>query len=271
MEVAKNRIQAHKKGSGESAATPTLASTLQEIYQTGGVPALYSGWYFSAGQSASEKFIHYYFYEILVRLYEKNVGPVGPFSNIAVGYISEWMHLPFTMPIEVTSTVYQDSIGKSDRSWIATAAQMKKEGRLYEGIGAYVGLNWKPAIQDAAFDQIKTAYIAAANLKRLSDVQTFFLGVIARCVATVIVFPAQKAKVLAIAASKDGEKGEEAPPCGTLACILYTIKNGGLSALYAGLGPELYRGMLSAGLMYFMKERIKRFIVALMFFLAGKK
>ena len=29
--------------------------------------------------------------------------------------------------------------------------------------------------------------------------------------------------------------------------------------------------MLSAGLMYFMKERIKKLVVAFMFFLAGKK
>jgi len=285
MEVAKTRIANAKKSSNPNIKPPTLLGTMKDMYQKGGLSALYSEWYFSAGQSASEKFIHYYWYEVLCRLYEQNVSPeMGPASNIFVGYVCEWMHLPFTMPIEVTSTIYQLNLGKpTHQSWIATLRGQQQQGwgKLYKGIGAYTGLNFKPAIQDAAFDQIKLMYLRAQQVSQLTDIQNFLLGVLARVIATVIVFPAQKAKVLAIAAggkddaleSEGGSRRQSCAPApeGTLECIAYTYNNGGFRALYAGLGPELYRGMMSAGLMYFMKERIKRVIVALMFFLAGKK
>jgi len=280
------------------------------------------------------------FYELLCRSYERNVGPLGPVSNIFVGYVSEWMHLPFTMPIEVTSTVYQSNIGiirpeiadealvklreenyravkqllkggseetakdtthesvvkaleELDRgnskvleqvlesaklTWFDTAQDISKGGwtKLYEGLGSYWFLNFKPAIQDATFDQIKAAYLASVTTKSLTDLQAFLLGVLARVIATVVVFPAQKAKVLAISTAKeasvttDGDAAAEVPD-GTLAQLAFILKTDGPAALYRGLGPELYRGMLSAGLMYFMKERIKKLVVAFMFFLAGKK
>lgn len=273
MEVAKSRIQA----AGPAEATPSVGEALREIYDKGGVPALYKGWYVSASQSATEKFIHYYWYELLCRLYTR-IAPIGPVANVAIGYVSEWMHIPLTMPIEVTSTVYQKNRGSSDRSWIETAAELSKSGwgRFYEGIGAYAGLNLKPALQDATFDQIKRLF-GAVGRTQLSDVQVFLLGVLARCVATIIVYPAQKAKVLAITAQKSAGKGAEGKavsepvPNGVVACILYVLKTGGISALYAGLRAELYRGCMSAGLMYLLKERIKRVIVTVMYLLARKK
>ena len=74
------------------------------------------------------------------------------------------------------------------------------------------------------------------------------LGAVARAVATILVYPYIRAKVLAQsqnkASKKSGEsngKSEKRDSSGLGSVIAETIKNEGVLGLYRGLGPELFR------------------------------
>ena len=69
--------------------------------------------------------------------------------------------------------------------------------------------------------------------------------------ADTVIFPARRAKVLK-QTKAPGTEGK-----GTLAVALMVLKNGGVGALYKGLGAELSRGVLSAALMLTVKEQLQ--------------
>mmetsp|Transcript_13318 Transcript_13318/g.20209 ORF Transcript_13318/g.20209 Transcript_13318/m.20209 type:complete len:97 (-) Transcript_13318:23-313(-) len=72
----------------------------------------------------------------------------------------------------------------------------------------------------------------------------------ARAVATVVVFPFIRAKVMA-QANSDSDNNKS-----MLETVVAMHREGGLSQLFQGLGPELTRGVLSAALMMMVKEQI---------------
>lgn len=93
---------------------------------------------------------------------------------------------------------------------------------FYRGLGAYVVLCLRPAIQYAVFEQLKAlvllkrkkTQVAGANKAVLSALEAFALGAVARAVATFVVYPYIKAKVMAQANVGGGTSPEVAayPP-----------------------------------------------------------
>ena len=97
--------------------------------------------------------------------------------------------------------------------------------------------------------------------KVLTAAEAFLLGMVARTIATMAVYPFVRAKVVMQSQKKQAQQqqpqdGEE-PSSPTLTTLLLDMyKSGGLPALYQGLGPELTRGVFSAALMLMIKEKI---------------
>jgi hypothetical protein len=126
---------------------------------------------------------------------------------------------------------------------------------------------------------------------QLSAGEAFLLGMFSRMIATLVVFPFVRAKVrMQSLARGRGHQQHQHSPTGTSnteaasspspsspststdssvdSCTTTTTSptiwkllaenytNGGVKALYQGLGPELTRGVLSAALMMMVKERI---------------
>ena len=110
-----------------------------------------------------------------------------------------------------------------------------KEGNYYKGIQAYYVLCFKPALQYTVFEQVKGILVKSRKQKTLSAAEAFLLGMVARAVATVAVFPFVRAKVVMQSRKKDSsEDGESASVVDLLKEIHAT---GGIPALYQGLGP----------------------------------
>jgi hypothetical protein len=122
---------------------------------------------------------------------------------------------------------------------------------MYKGIQTYVVLCLKPAIQYTVFEQVKRIMIKGKKSQKLSPAQSFFLGMVARTVATIVVFPYVRAKVVLQTRPHDDDKKESIT---TMLTEMY--KEGGLAEWFQGLGPELTRGVLSAALMLMIKEQI---------------
>lgn len=124
---------------------------------------------------------------------------------------------------------------------------------MYKGIQAYTVLCLKPALQYTVFEQVKATVTANRPQKSLSAAEAFVLGMVARTISTVFIFPYIRAKVV-LQTSKSSDDGSAAVSIPQMLGEMY--KDGGFAAWFQGLVPELTRGVLSSALMLMIKEQI---------------
>eukprot|EP00980_Cylindrotheca_fusiformis_P007644 scaffold1605_cov141-Cylindrotheca_fusiformis.AAC.7 len=263
LEVLKTKMQASGDDEGEASGEKKgMVEYAKDLYEREGISVFLNGIETSAFQSAMEKAFYFFAYTALKNVHStirsildpRNASkPIGGFANLGLGCLAEWAHLPITMPIDCLSTAIQTS---KQQNAVALMMTILKEGNMYKGIQAYYVLCFKPALQYTVFEQVKAALLKTRKQKELSAAEAFLLGMIARAVATVAVFPFVRAKVVMQSRKQEQpqEGGTQAPSVLTLLKELHST--GGISALYQGLGPELTRGVFSAALMLTIKEKI---------------
>lgn len=270
--------------SSSSSSPPTSAlSYAKDLYQKQGIAPFYAGIETSAFQSATEKALYFFAYTAFKNTYSFFVGSgdsMGASVNLLLGCMAEWAHLPITLPLDCWTTQIQTG-DNGNRGPMAVLMMMLSEGDgirgMYKGIQAYTVLCLKPAIQYTVFEQVKTIMLARKRLlqssgntskrKRgeadtLTAMEAFFLGMIARTVATIITFPYLRAKV--VLQSQKVKEGDDSsgmsnkPNIPSMIAKMYM--SGGLGECFQGLGPELTRGVFSAALMMMVKEKISMIV-----------
>jgi adenine nucleotide transporter 17 len=256
-------------------ASSCLTTIARNIYRRDGALGFMRGAQFEMLQSAVEKAGYFYVYAWLRRVWmrSRNMDPRGSQQpgiaiDLILGYLAQAGHLPLTVPLEAIMTriiTAKESIGgmQAARNILASGGWKA----MYRGCGAYVILCLKPAIQFAVFNRIKSLALARSRghaTASLSALHAFVIGALARAIATVLVFPAVRAKVLAMRGGDDSVTGADQVPnrkegeVRRLAnCIVRVTKQEGVLALFRGLGPELTRGVLSAAIMLMLKEKIQ--------------
>jgi adenine nucleotide transporter 17 len=294
LEVLKTRIQADEH---DNKAQPededhddncniesnSMFSYAHRLYSREGPGVFYKGIEVSASLSALEKACYFCAYTFLKQLATKSKGSPATLSvgtNLFLGCLAEWCHLPLTLPIDTFTTAIQTqkptSIQQYTKSEAALALWMTlwKQKSFYKGIAAYCVLCFKPALQYTIFERLKVSILAVKQKRsrlgmeqrqqlELSAGEAFFLGMFSRMIATLVVFPFVRAKVRLQSHAKDDKGACDAATTahGTASTSLWTMlhltyKEEGFAALYQGLGPEITRGVLSAALMMMAKERI---------------
>lgn len=183
---------------------------------------------------------------------------IGTISNLILGCMAEWAHLPVTLPIDcVTTAIQTDDQNRGAFVLLGNILSEKGIGGFYKGIQAYTVLCLKPAIQYTVYEQVKKMVLATRNAGRkvvdesLSAAEAFFLGMVARIVATMLTYPYLRAKVMLQSTYGNAKVKPTIPQM-----ISEQISEGGVWGLYQGIGPELTRGVFSAALMMMVKERI---------------
>lgn len=262
LEVIKTNLQAQKKRATPGARPPrTVAEIVRDVVARDGVMGLYGGCEVAACQAFVEKFIYFSAFESLKRAYARLVGALSLPASVLLGYLSDWSHLPITLPAEQVAVRMQ----MTGASALDALRQVRAEGGLgglYKGMAAYVVLGLKPAVQNAVFEALKARVLkrVGSAAKELSALQAFCLGAIARAVATLLVFPCTRAKVLMMTRGQDASSepaGAPQPRAQGLREVLgQVVREEGVLALYQGVKPELIRGVLSAAVMLMAKEKI---------------
>lgn len=289
LEVLKTKMQADESASsksnnnedeeeGTSSGPLTATEYAWKLYEKGGVEVFYAGVETSAMQSALEKALYFFAYTGLKNVYNATIshGDLATIPNLIVGCMAEWAHLPITLPIDCWTTAIQTSKDPTQGPMAIMMTMLSERGLkgMYKGIQAYTVLCLKPSIQYTVFEQIKRIVLlsrqnnhrssssSGSNGKRLQSLtamEAFFLGMLARTIATILTFPYLRAKVMlqaraaASSDSSDKSKNTQISIPGMLAEMYQT---GGISTVYQGIGPELTRGVLSAALMMMAKEKI---------------
>jgi len=181
--------------------------------------------------------------------------------------MAEWSHLPVTLPIDcVTTAIQTDDKNRGAFVLLGNILSEKGIGGFYKGIQAYTVLCLKPAIQYTVYEQVKKMVLATRRVNNaavvadggrkvvdesLSAAEAFFLGMVARVIATMLTYPYLRAKVMLQSTYGNAKVKPTIPQM-----ISEQISEGGVWGLYQGIGPELTRGVFSAALMMMVKERI---------------
>ena len=128
---------------------------------------------------------------------------------------------------------------------------------MYKGIQAYVVLCFKPALQYTVFERVKASLVATRKNKTLSASESFLLGMMARTISTILIFPYLRAKVVLQTSTTSATS--------SIPKMLRTMyENGGVASWYQGLGPELTRGVLSSAFMLMIKEQLSTLVYELL-------
>ena len=80
--------------------------------------------------------------------------------TLVIGYLSEWSHLFFTMPMDKAKVLTAKRMGTDQPNDLMTCAKDTwAAGNLYAGAAGYVLLALKPAVQFAAYEPAKAMYL----------------------------------------------------------------------------------------------------------------
>lgn len=222
------------------------------ILKEKGVAGLFPGLYSKLGWSFMGKFVFYGSYSLLRDFYTHQTKKALTFwPDLVAGYLAEFSTLPSALPFEAIATKMQTSKGGSLSAAVAGVWNEKGIRGFYKGLSAYPVLCITPAITNAVFSQLKAFFLKSRPPTAvLGTAEAFFLGAVARTVATFIMYPFLRAKTMMQAS---GNKGGSTNP---IVIIMHVIKTQGIAAVYRGLGPELVRGVLSSAVTLMLKEKI---------------
>ena len=233
----------------------TMESVASEIYAADGLAGFMKGCHFSAVQSALEKGVYFLGYTFLKNSYcsVTESAEIGTLTNLGLGCLAEWCHLPLSLPLDVLTTkLATDKTNASAFVIMSNLMSEKGIAGMYKGYQAFFVLCLKPSIQYTIFEKLKGLVVASkvGNDKSLTAAEAFLLGMVARTVATIAVFPYVRAKVMLQAGG--GQSANLTIP----QMLRAVYEDEGLAGLFKGIGPELTRGVLSAALMLTVKEKI---------------
>ena len=263
----------HEEKKTESKKSKSMVKYASDMYAEEGIAPFYAGIETSAFQSAAEKALYFFSYTAFKNAYQSISGnqKMGTSVNLLLGCMAEWAHLPFTLPLDCWTTQIQTG-DNGNKGPLAILCTMLGEGDglrgMYKGIQAYTVLCLKPSIQYTVFEQVKEVMLARKRLLRgassssrqreetLTATEAFLLGMVARTVATVAVFPYLRAKVMLQSQKNNDSSANNGEKISIPSMILKMYADGGLSECFQGIGPELTRGVFSAALMLMCKEKI---------------
>ena len=218
MEIIKTKAAAEKD------KNMTVFKLAKKEYDRVGISGLYNGAHVGGLQSAMEKFLYFYNFKTITAVYialrnrlnGTSSKQVGFLADIVIGYLAEWSHLPVSLPADAIQTrmkvenlSFTEALGKMQAE-VGTdhpAGKGRKKTHwdvFYKVLFPFVILCLKPAIQNTIFERVKAIvlrYKAKASggvvaVAALTAVEAFFVGAIARAVATLVVFPYNRIKIL---------------------------------------------------------------------------
>ena len=131
---------------------------------------------------------------------------------------------------------------------------IREEGysKLWAGVSSSLLLCCNPAIQFAVYETVKKMLIARkakGASKRLSSLEAFVLGAVAKWIATVATYPLQVAQTRL--------RFGKCEYAGTFDCLRKIYAREGRSGLYRGMETKLWHSTLISALMFLSYEKIQ--------------
>ncbi|KAG5979825.1 hypothetical protein E4U55_004717 [Claviceps digitariae] len=271
LDIVKTRLQVQvrsdKLGTPSTSDTPHYNSTwdaISRIVTDDGVRGLYAGINGSLIGVASTNFAYFYWYTVARSLYTKSSKSVGSPSiatELALGAAAGALAQLFTIPVAVVTTRQQTARGDERKSLLATAREVVEGpdgvSGLWRGLKASLVLVVNPAITYGAYERLRTMLFK--DKVNLRPWEVFLLGALSKALATVVTQPLIVAKVGLQSRPPPARKGK--PFKSFVEVMRFIVENEGPLALFKGIGPQMFKGLLVQGILMMTKERVELMFV----------
>ncbi|TAQ88254.1 hypothetical protein B7494_g3422 [Chlorociboria aeruginascens] len=270
-----------------------VLDAFQQIYDQGGIAALYTGVLHDTGKSIADSFLFFLVYNGLrTNRLQKNgakTTTLPVFEELAIGALAGACSKFCTTPLANIVTRKQTASMRSSSSSSAetkgeepTVQQIAKEIREEKGIqGFWAGysasliLTLNPSLTFFLYETFKRILMKREKRNDPGARMTFLMAAVSKAIASTITYPFSLAKTRAQSSSTSPlspspisfESKEEAArkvARNTIFSAIFKIyRDEGVGALYEGVWGEILKGFFSHGITMIVKEEIHRMIIRL--------
>lgn len=231
-----------------------------------GIRGLYQGMSTSVAGTFIMNFCYFFWYTFFRKRYINikllKAGPkklqISTFEELSIGIVAAAMSQLFTSPIAVISTRQQTIHDKEKAKLVNVVKNLWKESNgditaFWKGLKVGLVLTLNPSITYASYQKLKKILFHSSELygtETLSVSQNFILGVLSKCISTLITQP------LIISKASLQRTGSKFKTFQQVLIFLYRTE--GIKGLWKGILPQLTKGILVQGLLFaFRGELIK--------------
>eukprot|EP00939_MAST-03C_sp_MAST-3C-sp1_P002729 g2729.t1 len=307
--VVKQRLQADsiRRGTRREARYAGSLDCLSKTIKGEGVAGMYAGVGLALPKTAMWNFVYYYFFTLLRPLWERSDGRSLSFFHTIAHGVSAGIGTQLVMlPVDavnirvivkdrsVQSTV-QDPASTSN-VYLRVIRELYEEGGLrnfWRGLAPGLLLTINPGIVQLIRKTLtewrissfrRSSGTIAMGARKTTSVENFWIGLIAKLIASTITYPLVIAKIVMTTASKKKknkakrtttttttkEKGrltmssDEGASVGEILKIWRQIvMDSGFTGVYKGIQPHLVNASLKAGITNAVRLRVVALVVAL--------
>ncbi|KAI8886052.1 mitochondrial carrier [Backusella circina FSU 941] len=261
LDIIKTRIQVQSKTTGNNEEQYSSAlDGIKQIMKEEGVSGLYAGLGSSLIGTASTNFTYFYFYSTLRENYNKRYnlsgGTLSTLLELTLGAAAGALTTLITTPVSVITT-YQQTLPPSEREdFIGTCRTIIREDGiegLWKGIQPSLVLCVNPAITYGSYEKIKQMVLTVLRSKLTPGIN-FFVGALAKTLATVITYPYIMAKVRLQWKPSKEMRDKVVTYKGSIDVLTRVLKTEGFTGWYKGMSAQISKAVLSQALLFMIKD-----------------
>lgn len=241
---------------------------MMDVIATEGVSGLYRGLGSTLVTLFAANFIYFYAFHLMravarrnqrLRSFGKMLGISRAVSNLLLGTIAGAINVCFVQPLWVANARLKLQGGEYKGTCDVILRIIREEGydKLWAGVSSSLLLCCNPAIQFAVYETVKKILVArkaqGGKARRLSGIEAFVLGAVAKWIATVATYPLQVAQTRL----RFGKCSTRPEYAGTFDCLRKIYASEGRSGLYRGMETKLWHSTLISALMFLSYEKIQ--------------
>ncbi|KAL8093596.1 peroxisomal nicotinamide adenine dinucleotide carrier-like isoform X1 [Apium graveolens] len=295
LQTVNTRQQTERKLEGEKNDHPGTIDQMCQVVKQEGWGRLYAGLKPSLVGTATSQGVYYYFYQIFRDKAEATAlerkrkglgdGTVGIFSSLVVAALSGCINVLLNNPIWVVVTRMQTHKEKSQPQHTKSIASDEEvlpmvisprfgSSHAIQELYAEAGIwgFWKgvlptlimvsnPSIQFMLYEILlkklkrHRALLSKDGARGVTALEIFLLGALAKLGATVVTYPLNVVKSrLQTKQVTGGDKKYHYK--GTLDAVMKMIQYEGFSGFYKGMGTKVVQSVLSAAVLFMIKEEL---------------
>lgn len=229
---------------------------LHQIYKVDGLSGWYHGLLGTVLGAAYNNFAYFFWYSFVRGTYVsyQKQSTLSTITELLLGAFCAALSQLFTVPVGVINTRQQVS-GRHTSVFHTIEKVYLQDGvtGFWRGFKPSLILVVNPSITYATFQRLKTTLFSTTD--RLSPIQLFVLGAMAKALATIITHPLIVAKVM----QQNG--GNETKFNSFVDVLRYLLYHDGFLGLYKGLGPQITKGVMVQGLLFMFRDQIEQYII----------
>ena len=181
--------------------------------------------------------------------------------NTACGVLAGVSNLVFTLPLETVLVRMQTTGASKSVSQHASELVAGGPSSVWRGFGVSSVLTLNPALTVAIFDALKARVVKLTKKARLSTLEGFLVGSLAKALATIMTYPLIRTKVVMQRSSGQGN-GQASK--GMAETFVDIWRREGTPGLFRGCSAQIFTAVSKSGIQLASKERLAAFALLIL-------